>query len=84
MYSYYDEPDPSYLVTKNTTVATELEITIIKTKQYHLPDDRTIQEIRGNMVICGGKTNKEDAFNCKADDESGNILLGKLFQRRKG
>ena len=83
MYSYYDEPDPSYLVIKNTTeVSTEL--TLIKTKQYHLPDDRTIQEIRGNMVICGSKTNKEDAFNCKADDEQENILVGKLFQTNKG
>ena len=84
MYSYYDEPGPSYLVIKNDQVTTELAITVIKTKQYHLPNDWSAQERRGNMVICGVNTDEEDAFNCKADDKIGDILVGKLLQENKG
>ena len=77
MYTYYTEPGPSYLVIKDE-LASELSITVIKTKQYYLPDDFDGKEgRRGNMLKCDPKT-PEDAFDCnKIGTEQ--ILVGKVL-----
>ena len=76
MYTYYTEPGPSYLVIKDQ-VSSKPTITVIKTKQYYLPNSFDTKEgRRGNMLKCN-PTRLDDAFNCNIG--SGQILVGKSF-----
>ena len=75
MYTY-TEPGPSYLVIKDQG-SSELTISVIKTKQYYLPNGLNITEgMTGKMLKCNPKK-LEDAFNCNRG--SGQILVGKSF-----